>query len=110
MIDIATGFNIDPAHSLNHAKDDERVQIGRQAAEQGACGEDEKADDEGPAAPESVCSRAREHEQAGENQGVGVYRPLQTRERRVERPSDRGESDVDDGDVEAHDEKAHPSR
>ena len=66
-----------PAHGLHHAERDQRAEAGRQAAQQRADGEQAEPDLEGAAAPDPVGRRARQHEQAGDHQGVGRDDPLQ---------------------------------
>ena len=107
MIDMATGFSIEPPIGLDHAKDDERAEVGGEAAEQRPGGEGAQPDDEGPPPPEAIGGRAGDHQEAGQHQRVRVHRPLEPRQRRVEVPADGGEGDVDDGDVDADDEQAH---
>ena len=67
----------------------------------------DQADHEGALAPEPVGHRARQHEQAGQHQRVGVDRPLQPGHRGVVVPADRREGDIDDGHVESDDQQAH---
>ena len=95
------------ADGLDHAEDHQRGQVGGQAAQEGAGHEGEEADHEGPAAAQAVGRGARQHEEAGQDQGVGVDRPLQAGDRGVEVVADGGQGDVDDGHVQAHDQQAH---
>ena len=107
MIDMATGFSIEPPTAWTMRKTIRVARLGARLHSSEPAAKVTQPDDEGAAAPEAVGGRAREHEQAGQHQGVGVHRPLQARQRRVEIPADRGQGDVDDGDVEPHDEQAH---
>jgi hypothetical protein len=54
-----------------------------------------------------VRGRAAEHQQAREHERIRVDRPLELRQRRVQRSVDRRQRDVHDRRVEAHDQEAH---
>ena len=107
MIDMATGLSIEPPMAWTMRNTTKSGQVGGQAAEEGAGHEGHEADHEGLAPAKSVRHRSREHQQAGQDQGVGVDGPLQAGDRGVQVLPDGGEGDVDDGHVEAHDQEAH---
>jgi hypothetical protein len=62
---------------------------------------------ENPASAEPVRGRAGEHQQAGQDERVGVDGPLQATDRGVQVSLDRWQRDVHDGGVEAYDQQAH---
>ena len=95
------------ADGLHHAKDDQQLHGRGEAAQQRAEREQHQPELEDARASEAVGHRAREHQQAGEHQRVGVDRPLQLRDRRVQFAADRGQRDVHDRVVEPDDEQAH---
>ena len=95
------------ADGLDHAEHHQRSEVGGQAAEEGSAHEGHEADHEGLAPAQAVRRGSREHQQAGQDQGVGVDGPLQAGDRGVQVFPDGGEGDVDDGHVEAHDQEAH---
>ena len=88
------------ADSLHAAGDDqeERV-VGEPAGERGDREEDD-AQHEDPLAAEEVGERAGGQDAGRQRERVGVDHPLEVGERRVERPLDRRQGDVDDRDVQ----------
>jgi hypothetical protein len=94
MIDIATGFSI--AHRLERAEGDQGTQGRREATQQGTEREQPQPDLEHPAPAEPVGHRTREHQQAGDDQRVGVDHPLQATDRCVQRLLDRGQRHIGD--------------
>ena len=65
-----------------------------------ADGEDDKANQEEPLAPEEVAGAAAEQQEPAEEEGVGVHDPLEIRLAQIEIRLDRRKRDVDDGRVE----------
>jgi hypothetical protein len=57
--------------------------------------------------PKRSAIGTRQHQEAREDQGVGVDRPLETADDGVQVVLNGGQRDVDDGDVDADDEEAH---
>ena len=100
MIARLPGVSSAPPIALQAAGGDQRVDVGRQAAEQRGEREPHDADEEDPAPAEPVTQGAAEQDQGGEGQRVGVDRPLQALEPGVEVLADPAERDVDDGRVE----------
>jgi hypothetical protein len=98
--------NSAPHTPTARAGGDEQAEVGRDGAQQRAEGEQRQAALEDPPSAEPVGGRARQHQQAGDDQGVGVDRPLQAREGRVKRAMDRRQRDVDDRRVQPHDQQA----
>ena len=107
MIDIATGLSIDPpiAWMMRAAMSSPRLGATAHSSEPKE-NSGQAALEDTPTA-EAVGRRPRQHQQAGDDQRVGVDRPLQPRQRGVKRSVDRRERDVDDRGVQADDEQAH---
>jgi hypothetical protein len=99
-----------PAHALQHAGDDQRLRVGRDAAQQGGEGEPRRADHEDPPPAEAVAQRAAEQDQAGQGEQVAVGDPLELGERRVEVLADGLQGDVDDRAVEEGHARAESGR
>ncbi len=87
------------AEALDGSKGDELVDGVGERAEKRPEAEGRQADEEAAAAAEAVGHGAGEHEEGGDDEGVGVEDPLQAGELGVEIVLDGGEGDVDDGDV-----------
>ena len=93
------------ADRLDRAERDQPAETGREAAQQRAEHEHAQADAEDAAPLTRSHDRARQHQQAGDDERVGVDDPLQPRYRRVEVAADRGQRDVHDRRVEADDQQ-----
>ena len=107
MIDIATGFSIDPPTAWTMRK---TMRVSRSGATLQSS--EPAANVVSPMtkvrrAPEAVGRRTGDHQEAGQHEGVGVDRPLEARERGVEVVPDGGQRDVHDGDVDPDDQEAH---
>jgi len=94
------------AHGLHDPEQHEPSQAGGDTAQQRAEGEQAEPELEDPAPAEPVRGRAGEHQQAGQDERVGVDGPLQAADRGVQVSLDRRQRDVHDGGVEAHDQQA----
>ena len=99
-----------PAHALQRASGDQRLDVGRDRAQQRGDREPGDADDEHPPPPVAIAERPAEQQEPGERQRVGVDRPLQPVERGVEIAPDGRQRDVDDGRVEERDARAEHGR
>ena len=106
MIDIATGFIIEPPMACRNRARDQRLDVGREAAQQRAEREDRQPDLEHAPAAEPVAGGAGQHQQRRQHQRVDVDDPLQLRRRRAEIGADVGNGDVDDRRVHRHDQQA----
>ena len=96
-----------PPDRLEHAEHNEETQAGSQAAEQRPGSEDREADDERAPPSKPISRRARQHQEAGQDEGVGIHHPLQARDRCMQLAPDGREGDVHDGHIESDDEQAH---
>ena len=94
------------ADRLQEARGDQRLDVGRQAAQQRCQREDRQPDLERAPAAEPVAGGAGQHQQRRQHQGVDVDDPLQLRRRRAEVGADVGNGDVDDRRVHRHDQQA----
>ncbi len=94
------------AHGLQGPERDQPAEPGSEGAGERAEGEQGEAEleDSSPADPGG--DRSRQHQQAGQDEQVGVDRPLQPGDGRAQVPSDRRQRHVDDRDVHADDEQA----
>ncbi|GAA3028246.1 hypothetical protein GCM10020000_00930 [Streptomyces olivoverticillatus] len=106
MIDIATGLSMEPPDGLHHAEEDQPLQAGRQAAQQRPEGEDDEPGLEDAPPPDPVGRGPGQHQQRGEDEGVGVDGPLQAGDRGTELLADGGQGHVQHGVVEADDQQA----
>ena len=106
MIDIATGFIIDPPTACTNRARDQRLDVRGEAAQQRADREDRQPDLEHPPAAEPVARGAGQHQQRGQHQGVDVDDPLQLRRRGARSVADGRDRDVDDRRVHRHDQQA----
>ncbi len=77
------------------------------AAQDAGDAEQQEADQEDPLAAVPISQPTAEHEEAGEDDVVGVHRPLKVVRRRVEGTPDEWQSHVGDRHVDAGDERAH---
>ena len=107
MIDMATGLSIEPPMAWTMRNTTSVVRLGARLQRRDPPTKVTQADHEGLAPAQAVRRGSREHQQAGQDQGVGVDGPLQAGDRGVQVLPDGGEGDVDDGHVEAHDQEAH---
>ena len=89
MIDIATGFSIEPPTAWSTRNATSSSTLGARLHSSDATENTRQAGDEGALAPEPVRRRAGEHQQARHHDRVGVDRPLQPRDAGVQlRPID----------------------
>ena len=91
---------------MQRTEEDELADGVGERAEQRAEAEDGETDHEAAAATKAVGHGAGEHEEAGDDEGVGIEYPLKARELSTEVVLDGGEGDVDDGDVHADEQEA----
>ena len=105
-IAIATGLSMDPPTACSARKAISQPSPGREAARQRAEREHGEPDLEDPAAAHPVRRRPGQHQQARDHYQVGVDRPLEPGDRRVEVPADGRHGHVDDRDVQPDDEQA----
>ena len=96
-----------PGGALQHAEADQPLDSGREAAGQRGEREHRQTELEHARAAETIGGRAAQHQQAREHDRVGGRRPLQRRDRSAEVAPDRGQRNVDDRRVHAHDQQAH---
>jgi hypothetical protein len=94
------------AEPLHCAEGDECLDGGRGAAEDRTGGEQDEAGLKDPATPNAVRDGAGEHEEAGDDQGIGVEDPLELREAGTEVALNGRQRDVHDGDIHADHEQA----
>ena len=106
MIDSATGFNMEPPTACSSPGQDERLDVGGQAAHQRSEGEHDEADLEHPSSAEPVAGRPGQHQQRRQHQRVDVDHPLQLGGRGVQVGADARQGDVDDRGVHGHDQQA----
>ncbi len=95
------------ADALRRAREHERLAVGGDAAGERGEPEHEQRHHEHPALPEVVGGAPAEHQEARERDRVGVDDPLQFGRGEAEARLDRGQRDVDDGEVEDHHELRH---
>ena len=95
-----------PPSPITPRDHDERGRGADEGGDRRSGAEHEQADHQRAAAAELVAHRARGEQQAGEHQRVGVDDPLQLAGARVQLLDQRGQRDVEDRVVDAHDEQA----
>ena len=96
----AAGGEEGAADALQRPGGDQRLDVGRQAAQQRREGEPHDADDEDAPPAEPVAERAAEQDHRGEGERVGVDGPGEARQTGSERVPDAWHGDVDDGRVD----------
>jgi len=104
MIDMATGLSNGAANGLQRPESHQPAERRGKAAQERAGAEQREAGLECPPAADPVGRRSGQHEQAREDQQIGVNRPLQSRDRCVQVCSDRRQRYVHNRVVEAHDQ------
>ena len=96
------------ADSLHRSREDQYEQARRRSARHRGGDEQDEARNEQPLGPEPVPESTGRQDQAGEDDGVGIDDPLQSRDAAgaPERGADAFEGDIHDRDVELHDGEA----
>ena len=110
MIDRVAGIMNAAPIALDRAPRHEPGLIRGEADRRARGREHGDAEEEHPPAPEDVAEPAARHEEDGEGQRVGVDRPLEARERRIEVRLDRRQRDVHDRVVEHDHEQREAHR
>ena len=102
----AAGHDERRADALDGARDDQLLDVGRQAAPGGSGGEDDGTDGEQPLAPEMIAEHAADENERGQEQRIGFDDPLQRRDIGVEAALDRRQRHIDRGGVDDGDARA----